>query len=425
MQDRKTLGRHSTRVWLTENMLTRVQFLSVVSTVTALLCLLTISEPAVRAQSSTGELQRILTEKAAFGPADFAALEQGQTIVKLTPITDKREVAVCGLVSVRTNADQFLRSYLDGMTRQNKQTILEAGRFSSAPAVADLQQLTIDAGDIEDLKQCVAGDCEIKLSAKMIERFRSEVDWQASDYQAQATQLLKTMLVEYVRDYVARGNAALIEYNDKRYGVRLADEQQALSSASGYLTDVLRDARSGMRLVEDAIVWSKVKFGLKPVIFINHVKSYKDERDHGPQVLVVSHQIYANHYFTSSLALTALVNVPGATPYLVYENRSRADGLVGPFSKIKRSIIESKSVEGLKSILQHSKLRLEGASSSAADTAVAAHRSTTWGQRLFGGIRPLLWVLFISSLVALILLRRIENVRVPMKETRAVTRGKL
>ncbi len=406
-------------------MLTRVNSLQVVCVVSALVCLAATAGHTALAQSSANEFQRILNEKAAFEAADFAALEQGQTIVKLTPITDKRELAMCGLVSLRTTADQFLRSYIDGMTRQNNQTVLEAGRFGTAPAVADLQQLTIDAAEIEDLKQCVAGDCQIKLSAQMIERFRRDVNWQATDYQAQATQLLKTMLVEYVRDYQARGPAALIEYNDKRNGVRLADEQQALGSASGYLNDLLRDARSGMQVVEEAIVWSKIKFGLKPVLIINHVKAYKHEREHGPQVLVASNQIYANHYFTSSLALTAFVNVPGSAPYLVYENRSRTDGLVGPFSKLKRGIIEKKSLEGLRSILEQSKLRLEGAGSNAAETAAPSQQPRSWGQRLFGGIRPLLWVLVVSALLALLLLRKFDYVRVPFNKTRIDTRGKL
>ncbi|CAN5443159.1 hypothetical protein BH20ACI3_BH20ACI3_19620 [soil metagenome] len=42
-----------------------------------------------------------------------------------------------------------------------------------------------------------------------------------------------------------------------------------------------------------------------------------------PQILVVSKQIYANHYFDSSLALTALINVStGAIfdSYLLYTN---------------------------------------------------------------------------------------------------------
>jgi hypothetical protein len=352
-------------------MLTRSHSLNAICIVCTLVCL---TATGALAQSSAGEFQKILQEKAAFDAIDFVALEQGQTIVKLTPITDKREIALCGLVSLRASADQFLRSYLDGMTRQNNKTVLEAGRFGSAPTVADLQQLTVEPDDIEDLKECAVGDCELKLSAKMIERFRREVNWQASDYAVQATQLLKTMLVEYVRDYLARGPAALIEYSDKRNEVRLADEQQSLSTASGYLNELLRDPRSGMRVVEEAIIWSKIKFGLKPVLVINHVKAYKTSGDYGPQALVAANQIYANHYFNSSLALASFVNVPGANPagYLVYENRSRADGLVGPFSKIKRGIIESKSVEGLKSILEHSKLSLEGSAFGAADTAVAS-----------------------------------------------------
>jgi hypothetical protein len=401
-------------------MLTRGHSLPVTCIVGALICL---AATGALAQSSTSELQRILSDKAAFEPADFAALEQGKTIVKLIPITDKREVAMCGLTSLRTSADEFLRSYLDGMTRQN-QSILEAGRFGTAPSVADLQQLTIDPRDIEDLKECVAGDCKLKLSAEMIDRFRREVDWQASDYQGQATQLLKTMLVDYVRDYRAHGRAALIEYNDKRDEIRLADEQQALGSASGYLIDLLRDAKSSLQLVEDAIIWSKVKFGLKPVLVVNHVRAYKVDRESGPQVLVASNQIYANHYFTSSLALTAFVNVPGATPFLVYENRSRTDGLVGPFSKFKRGVIESKSVEGLKAVLENSKASIERAAFGPGETAVAVQHSVGWGRRLFGGIRPLLWVLVISALAALLLLRRNETVRVPLKP-RATTRGKL
>src|SRR5690242_9790920 len=114
-------------------MLTRVHSLPVACIIGILVCLgvLTTASAAL-AQSSTGELQQILSEKASFQAADFAALQQGETIVKLTPITDKREVAVCGLVTLRTSAEQFLRTYLDGMTRENNQTVLEAGRFGTA-----------------------------------------------------------------------------------------------------------------------------------------------------------------------------------------------------------------------------------------------------------------------------------------------------
>ena len=364
-------------------------------------------------QSSIAEFQKLLREKAAFDKADLAALQTNQPVVRLSPVADKREVAVSGVVNVRAVAEDFLKSYREGMTRKNNAAILEIGSFGKEPALADLQTLTLESRDIEDLKECVVEDCQVKLSATMIERFRNGIDWQSPEHQVAATNLFKQMLLDYVRDYRARGDAALIEYNDKRTEVSLAKEQRALAATSGYINGVLADPNSGLQLVDDAIVWSKIKFGLKPVLAINHIQIYKRDRDVGPQVLVASKQIYANHYFNASHALTAFVSVPGASQgaYLVYENRSIADGLEGPFSKIKRGVVEKKAVEGLRAILEHSRSSLEGHDLTAATAEFSAHQSYGWGRRLFGGIRPLLWLLSISALIALLALgkRRTDN----------------
>ena len=390
-------------------MVTRVRHLPILLMAVAIICAAT--SPAA-AQTSLAELQKLLQQKAAFQETDFAALERGEPVVRLAPAQNKREVAVSGLVPLRANADEFLRSYRESLVLKNNTAVLEIGTFGAAPALADLASLTLEANDIEDLKQCVVGNCEIKLSAPMIQRFAREVNWQAPDYAQQATQLFKTMLLEYVSDYRSRGDAALIEYHDKQNEVRLAEEHQALTRANGYLSEVfagLPRAASEMQPLEELLVWSKIKFGLKPVIAINHVTIYKRDRELGPRILAVSKQIYANHYFNSSLALTGFVTVAGPTSYLVYENRSRADGLEGPFGKFKRGIVENRAVEGLKGILEHSKARLE-TSLSARETAIAsATVPDGWGRRLFGGIRPLLWFLIISALIALLALRNYEG----------------
>src|ERR1051325_4681593 len=128
------------------------------------------------------------------------------------------------------------------MTQKSSSAILEIGSFSAEPSLNDLAGLTLEAGDIEDLKDCLVGDCQIKLSAPMIERFRKEIDWTRPDYQLAVTNLFKQILTDYVRDYRARGDAALIEYNDKPDEVRLADEERAVSSVPGYLNDILSTA---------------------------------------------------------------------------------------------------------------------------------------------------------------------------------------
>ena len=387
-------------------MLTRINYLLC----TLLVCL---AANTVWSQTSLTEFQKALHEKAAFEAKDFAALKLNQPVVRLAPTSDKREIAVSGLVNVRAGAEEFLRSYREGMTRKTNPAILEIGSFSSEPSLNDLDSLTLDTADIEDLKDCVVGDCQLKLSASMIQRFSKEIDWDAPGYQLAATNLFKQMLLDYVRDYRTRGDAALIEYSDKRDEVSLAAEQQALNAASSYINDALAEAKSNLQLAEDSIIWSKIKFGLKPVIAINHVRIYRRSSDAGPQVLIASNQIYANHYFNASLALTAFVNIPGANQgsYLVYENRSRADGLEGPFGKLKRGVVEKKALEGLKAILEHSQASLGGSPLTASTDDFAAYQSYGWGQRLFGGIRPLLWLLVLSALIALLVLgkRRVDN----------------
>lgn len=365
------------------------------------------------AQSSLANFQSLLREKTSFDETDFAAVEQGQTAVRLLPVLDKREVAVCGLMSLQAPAEAFLRSFRENMISKNNAAVLEIGRFSDQPTLHDLQALNIEDRDIEDLKDCVVGDCQLKLSAPMIERLRSEVNWQAPDYRMQAAQLIKVLLLEYVRDYRTRGDAALIQYNDKEKEVRLADEQQDLMSASGYVNDLVGNlsqslpnvTKSGLRIVEDAIVWSKIKFGLKPVTVINHIVIYSLAREVGPQVLITSKQIYANHYFNSSLALTAFVNIPGATSrsYVVYENRSRADGLGGAFSKFKRGIVEHRAVESLKAILEYSKASFS-ARTVPQNAAVASNRSGSWRQWTVGGVHLFLWLFVLTALVGLLVM---------------------
>jgi len=382
-------------------MLTRIQ---------CLLCTLLVSLGAstTLAQTSVAEFQRTLREKGAFAETDFAALRHNQPVVRVAPSSDKREIAVAGLVNIKADPDAFLQAYRDSMLRKSNDAILEIGSFGLQPSLTDLDTLTLESADIEDLKDCVVGDCQVKLSAPMIDRFRQEIDWDAPGYQLKATNLFRRMLFEYVKDYRSRGEAALIEYNDKRDEVSLATEQRALSSSSSYINDFLVNRNAGLQLLEEAIVWSKIKFGLKPVIAVNHISIYKRVSDVGPKVLIASKQIYANHYFNASLGLMAFVSIPEVANggYLVYENRSRADGLEGPFGKLKRGAVEKKALEGLRGILERSKASLDGSAWPSTKAELSLYQSSGWGHRLFGGVRPLLWVLMVSALIALLALGR-------------------
>jgi hypothetical protein len=367
------------------------------------------------AQRSVAESGDRPTGKAIFDRIGLAP-DEGQPVVKLLPVQDKREVAVCGLANLHVAAEVFLQSFRESMARKSDPAILEIDRFSSTPTLDDLQSLTLEPRDIDDLQTCVAGDCKVKLSAGMMQRFQNEIDWTAANYRSQVTVLYKSILLDYVRAYLRQGDAALIEYNDKPNAVSLADETHSLIGASTFKRNIpsefMREPKAlpGLSVVENAFVWSKIKFGLKPVIAINHILIYKQDHTTDPQILVVSKQIYANHYFDASLAVTAFGNNSNdsSASYLFYENRSRLDGLTGLFGKFKRGVIEDQAVDNLTAFLEKSKASLSARLSNQPQPVSGFNAERNWRRWTSGIIPAGLLVFLISAFIALLTLSKYD-----------------
>jgi hypothetical protein len=77
---------------------------------------------------------------------------------------------------------------------------------------------------------------------------------------------------------------------------------------------------------------------------------------------MASKQIYASHYFESSLGLTVTVEVeesPNPTFYLLYFNRSRSDGLRGGFSGLTRGIVKGRARSGAQDNLEKIRRTIE------------------------------------------------------------------
>lgn len=323
------------------------------------------------AQATVEQLHSALSAKGGLTKDDLAAVERGEIVIRLLPVVDKREVAVCGVVRLRGTPDVIAKAFKESLAQQGRQSILAIGSFSNPPTLVDVESLSLENRDIEDLKRCAVGKCEMKLSTAMIARFHQEVNWTAPDHQLQANRLFRQMLMDYVRDYQARGTAALLEYHDQSRAVSIGEEQQALLDSTLYLSDFTPEFVSNVKKfpnfdlsnIESSINWTKLKFGLKPVIIVTHTTTYKQSERNAYQILSLSNQIYANHYFDSSLALTAVISFPKdaavSDSYLLYANHSRADSLAGSFSRIKRSLVEDESVEKLNTLLLQAKANVQ------------------------------------------------------------------
>ena len=323
--------------------------------------------PQFCAQTADPDLRKALA-RAAFVTDQIAALEQGQPVVKVMPSNDRREVAVCGVMELPTDPKTALKAFELSFAQLKQKSIVQFGKFSNPARVEDLESLTLSDGDIADLKTCTVGDCKLKLSAPMIQRFQKSIDWNAIDYKEQVNQLFRLMIVEYVTAYLQRGDAALIEYADQNTRVPLAGEQESLLANLLYVNDAapefIRHLKAFPRSpvpVERSLSWAKIDFGLKPIVVINDTSIYKSEVDGVPRVLVLSKQIYAHHYVDASLSLTAVIgNRARARSTLLYVNHSRASVLASSFSRFKHEIVEGRATADLNRLLQQTRLNIDG-----------------------------------------------------------------
>jgi len=342
--------------------------------------------PQSSARTLDPDLQKALTQRAAFSPDQIMALERGDVVVKLIPASDQREVAVCGVMDVPSDPETALKAFQLTLSQLKQKSSLQSGSFSNPPRVEDLGSLTLSDRDLNDLRTCTVGDCKLKLSAAMIRRFKS-IDWNTIDYD-QVNQLFRLMIVEYVAEYLQRGDAALIEYADQSTRVPLAREQESLLTNLLYVNDAAPEFVSQLKAfprssgpVEHSLNWATINFGLKPVLVINDVSTYRSEVDGVPRVLVLSKQIYADHYIDASISLTVIIgDRSGTSSHLLYVNHSRASALASMFSKFKRQIVEGKATDNLEDLLQQTRLNIDVVlnNAPAAFEATLPERTTEW-----------------------------------------------
>lgn len=323
------------------------------------------------AESPYKELQVFLRKHINFSEADLVAMQKGEVVSKILKTSNHSEVAAFGVVRINVNGELFVDRFRDIVKFKKSESVVEIGKFSDSPKLEDLKGLSFDTKDLEDIKKCVLGNCNVKLPVGLMERLRKNINWSAPDYKEKANSIVQQAFLDYVKSYLATGNNALVEYHDKKKIIRLEDEFRSLLKQSPYLFEYVPEFQeyldkfpnSQLPNVENFMYWSVEKFGLKPVVSITHVAIYKKKQGTKTYILIASKQIYASHYFDASLGLTGVMNEAETTSkpisYLMYLNRSRTDTLKGMFSGIKRSLIGGRVLEGLEKSLQLNKQKLE------------------------------------------------------------------
>jgi hypothetical protein len=314
-------------------------------------------------EAATDDIRRLWRSVGGFTPGQIAAVERGEPVAKVLP-TDRREIAIMGVVRVRGPRDPLIARHRDITNLRKSDLVLQVGAFGRPPRVEDLEPVAFEPYDLDAPRECLPGRCAIRASADAMVRMRAAVNWEAADARRQSAAAWREMLGGLARGYAAGGDAALPVLANKADPLAIRDELDGLYAEFGFLADLAPDVlryvrefpRARLEGAEDTIFWSKNDLGLKPVVGITHQTIYAPA---GRPAIILQKRIYAVHYVDAGLGITMFTDDGAGGFYLTIVDRVRTRSLVGFTRAIVRSIVQNKSREGIEKVLRSSQRRVE------------------------------------------------------------------
>src|SRR5262245_35744833 len=311
------------------------------------------------------QLESYVTKVVKPTAAQRKAMFAGQPVTKLLDADPTREVSVFGIIWVKAPAARYIAAIRNIEEFEKGENFRVTKKVNSPPRPEDFAELILPADDLEDLKSCRVGSCELKLSEASLNRLRKEIDWSKPTAATDVNELARRLMLEYINGYLEGGDARLATYRDSDrptfVGAEFASMVNRMPSLTEYLPDLknylLNYPKASLPKAESFIYWQEAQFGLKPTIRINHL-TIAETPTH---VAVASKMLYASHYFWTAIELRVLVPDPsrGEGFWFASVNRSRSDGLSGFTGSLIRGKVRGEAEKGMLAVLKSTKAQLE------------------------------------------------------------------
>jgi len=183
-------------------------------------------QPAVSA-APPADVARFL-QQASFTAADTAALESGNVIARVMPGGAESEIMTVAAVKIRATREQTASYYGQMISYVDGKVTTAFGRFGNPPAPGDVAMLTLEPGELSQIKSCKPRDCDIRIGGTALTTLRSSIDWNAPDAAERANTRVRQAIVDYAAAYMKNGNAALVTYNDRAEPVSAGEQWRGI-----------------------------------------------------------------------------------------------------------------------------------------------------------------------------------------------------
>ncbi|HYV97577.1 MAG TPA: hypothetical protein VE967_09000, partial [Gemmatimonadaceae bacterium] len=180
-----------------------------------LLALAVAGTAIAQAQQPSAALATYLRDNIGFTPAQIAAMERGEVVVKVLPSTNDRDVVVFGIVTAPVSRAAYVaiaKNFRTSLAGPNRPQL---GIFSDPPVAADLQSLVVSKDEAADLEKCKPGDCAMKLPLADMRTLHAQIRWASPTLSADVSAFARKRFLEYATDYRQRGDAAMAVFADR------------------------------------------------------------------------------------------------------------------------------------------------------------------------------------------------------------------
>jgi hypothetical protein len=347
----------------------------------SLLLVTSVDAPATSAQSRAADHPFAWFAPALSIPDDALERMDRREVVSWMLPADGDELALFVGSAIRTDARSFVGEIGRNERLWSGKQVRHVMRFSTPPRIENVAKLVLESGDLNALRRCTPGDCDIKLSEPEIERVRAAIAGAPTSWQAAAQDEFRRIVLDRAATYLAQGHRGFQPYADKSPPV---DLQRAFEGAVRQMPLVMRRLpslvsyfdeypRASRPQLQSFLFWMETTYTPKPTIQIIHAVTLRTDQGDGsaPEVIVAWRQVYATHYINALVSISALVrdDRDPSRRFLVYVNRSKLDGLGGWLRGVKRHFVERRVRESAEALFEAQRQQIEGSAASSGEAS--------------------------------------------------------
>jgi hypothetical protein len=277
----------------------------------------------------------------------------GLPAVRVLPANASTEVAAAGAIRIQGDLERLV-AWLKDIEAFRKAIGTEAaGVIGRPPRPEDFVRATRGGMDLDALQRCQPGDCDIRMPAAYVSRFRSEVPWGTPEAAAAAAGLGRQLLAQYAAAYQSGGDAALGAHHDQKAPNAIAAEFQDMLRRATTLWNLAFPFASYLETfpggrpvdVEERFYWTRETETRQPVTTLHHVVL---QRLGDKSLRLADKQFYASRDLDAALLVGQATPLPDGKQFdLVLAVRGRSAKLGSMAARVVHGRIERELTDTL------------------------------------------------------------------------------